>query len=218
MTRKKNITAEKIVDFYMNDVLLEHTPKSVYAFADKHNFNEGDFYQFFPSFDRLEQEIFALFCSNTVALLVKNEAYTTYDSKEKLLSFYYTFFEILTANRSYVYLKLKGNKNKLESLKLLQELKKEFSNYITAEIYKDGIDFKNKNINKLRDKSVLEVSWIQLLFTIQFWLEDVSKGFEKTDIFIEKSVKATFDLSDITPLQSVFDFAKFLWKEKMPTS
>lgn len=44
-------------------------------------------------------------------------------------------------------------------------------------------------------------------------MDDRSKGFEKTDIFIEKSIKAQFDLIDTAPVQSVFDLAKFLWKE-----
>jgi hypothetical protein len=51
--------------------------------------------------------------------------------------------------------------------------------------------------------------------TIKFWLDDNSKGFEKTDIFIEKSVNASFDILDTTPLKSVIDFGKFLFKEKI---
>ncbi|MFN4199515.1 MAG: TetR/AcrR family transcriptional regulator, partial [Flavobacterium sp.] len=41
-----------------------------------------------------------------------------------------------------------------------------------------------------------------------------SKGFEKTDVLIEKSVKAAFDVMDTTPLESIFDLGKFIWKEK----
>ena len=31
---------------------------------------------------------------------------------------------------------------------------------------------------------------------------------------IEKSVKATFDLMDTTPLESLFDLGKFVWKDR----
>ncbi len=48
---------------------------------------------------------------------------------------------------------------------------------------------------------------------MKFWMDDRSKGFEKTDVFIEKSIKAQFDLIDTAPVHSVFDLAKFLWKE-----
>jgi hypothetical protein len=60
-----------------------------------------------------------------------------------------------------------------------------------------------------------ESSWIQFLFTLKFWLDDNSPSFEKTDLFIEKSVKASFDLMQIAPMESLIDFGKFLFKEKM---
>jgi len=52
------------------------------------------------------------------------------------------------------------------------------------------------------------------MLTMKFWLEDSSPSFEKTDIFIEKSVNTTFDILDIAPLKSVIDLGKFLFKEK----
>jgi hypothetical protein len=49
---------------------------------------------------------------------------------------------------------------------------------------------------------------------MRFWLDDSSASFEKTDIFIEKAVNASFDLIDIKPLKTVIDLGKFLFKEK----
>jgi ubiquinone biosynthesis protein COQ9 len=46
-------------------------------------------------------------------------------------------------------------------------------------------------------------------------MNDESSNFEKTDVFIEKSVKASFDLAYNIPTQSIIDFGKFLWKEQM---
>ena len=46
-------------------------------------------------------------------------------------------------------------------------------------------------------------------------MEDSSPSFEKTDVVIEKSVRAIFDVFETTPLESVIDFGKFLWKDKM---
>lgn len=218
MAAKKQVNADKLIGWYMDEVLSDERSKTVYAFSKKYNFEEQEFYSYFNSFDGLEKAIFAVFCSKTVSLLMKNDAYVSYDAKGKLLSFYYTFFELLTANRSYVYHSLKENSNMLASLSLLTKLKEEFTTYVKTEVYTEGFDFKNKTANKLRDKGVEEVAWLHLLFTLKFWLEDSSPNFEKTDLFIEKSVKASFDIRDTTPLESVFDFAKFLWKEKVPSS
>ena len=54
-----------------------------------------------------------------------------------------------------------------------------------------------------------------MLFTLKFWLDDDSAGLEKTDLFIEKSVKLSFDLMQIKPLESLVDFGKFIFKEKI---
>ena len=45
-------------------------------------------------------------------------------------------------------------------------------------------------------------------------MNDNSVGFEKTDVAIEKSVQTVFSLFDNNALDILFDFGKFLWKEK----
>lgn len=215
MAKKKNITQENILEWYMDSVLMGHDDtKTVYAFAKKHNFDESLFYEHFNSLESIDKEIFSIFCTKTIELLQNSKEYGDYDAKNKLLSFYYTFFEMLGANRSYVFYQLKQRKDKLQSLKMLSKLREVFQAFVRHLEIKP-IDFENDKINKIQDKGIEESAWVQLLMTMKFWLEDDSKGFEKTDIFIEKSIKAQFDLMDVAPVKSVFDFAKFLWKEKM---
>ena len=149
-----------------------------------------------------------------MAPLEKSGDYDSFDARNKLLSFYYTFFENLTANRSYVVYALEGNKDKLKSLQSLTELKKSFSAYIES-LNIETIDLKEERFEKLQNRGIKESAWFQLLVTLKFWLDDTSPAFEKTDIFIEKSVNASFDLIDTTPLKSIIDFGKFLFKEKI---
>ena len=77
------------------------------------------------------------------------------------------------------------------------------------------LQIKNKQLEQLKDSVVQETYWIQLMLTLKFWLDDTSTSFEKTDIFIEKSINASFDLINISPLRSVVDLGKFLIKEKI---
>ena len=73
-------------------------------------------------------------------------------------------------------------------------------------------------MNKITKKPVAIVSeavWIQFLFLMRFWMKDDSAGFDKTDVAIEKSVNTVFDVLDNTPLDSIIDLGKFLWKEQM---
>ncbi len=214
MVKKKKLIDTDLVKMYI-DYILNHDerPKSVYLFAKSNNFEEGAFYEYFGNFDALEQKIFESFFNQTIDLLEKSEDYINYDSRNKLLSFYFTFFELLTANRSYVNTALK-NKPNLKFMKPLGKLKKVFTEYIdTLEIEK--IEINQKQIEEIQDKSLKEGAWIQLIMTLKFWLNDTSSSFEKTDIFIEKAVNTSFDLMSIQPIKSVIDFGKFLFKEKM---
>ncbi|SDR88972.1 TetR family transcriptional regulator C-terminal domain-containing protein [Winogradskyella sediminis] len=215
MAKKKNLTQTDIISFYMDYVLThDKKPNSVYAFAKDNNFEEQKFYEFFNSFELLEQSIFKVFFDNTISVLHKSEDYHSFEARNKLLSFYFTFFEVLTANRSYVIHALKSDKNKLKSLKTLSLLRKNFTDYI-GHLGIKTIDLKQEKLEDLKHKALKESAWLQLLITMKFWLDDTSASFEKTDVFIEKSVQASFDVIDTTPLKSLIDFGKFLYKEKI---
>ena len=155
-----------------------------------------------------------MFVDKTIDLLNKNKEYELYDMKGKMLSFYFTFFEILTANRSYVVLVLKEHDNQLKKLMQLSGLRNSFRDYL-SEIITDDFRTQQEKLQNFQEKAFLEASWIQLLLTLKFWLDDTSPAFEKTDIYIEKSVKASFELMNITPIESLIDFGKFIFKEKI---
>ena len=215
MSKKNTPTQNSLIKLYMAYVLEHnHAPKSVYAFAKSNGFEESEFYTFFASFDSLETTIFSLFFTNTLETLESSKDYPTYDSRNQLLSFYFTFFENLTANRSYVVYALNENCNKLENLKKLKGLRSKFLDYIDR-LDIEVLQIKNKQLELLKDGIVQESYWVQLMMTLKFWLDDTSTSFDKTDIFIEKSINASFDLISISPLKSVVDLGKFLFKEKI---
>ena len=214
MAKKKTVSKNDIITFYMDYVLEhDHDPKTVFAFAKMNNFEEAKFYEHFASFEAIEKGIFEAFFSNSVNVLNKSEDYKIFDARNKLLSFYYTFFENLTANRSYVKHVLDKYKGDLKGLKILSGLKHHFTHYV-SDLGIQMLDIKQDQIEKIQDRALKESAWFQLLLTMKFWLDDTSASFEKTDIFIEKSVNTTFDVLDVAPLKSVIDLGKFLFKEK----
>ncbi|CAD0005125.1 TetR family transcriptional regulator C-terminal domain-containing protein [Flavobacterium salmonis] len=214
-TKNKIITKDDIVSKYMNEVLEKgEKPKSVYLFAKHNHFTEAEFYTFFGTLESLEKEIFRLFFENSFNLLHQHEDYPQYDMKNKMLSFYFTFFEILTANRSYVLQSLKRDRNPLKNLVQLTTLREAFKNYV-SEILTDDYRLEQEKLQKYQEKAIQESAWLQLMMTIKFWMDDDSAAFEKTDIFIEKSVNASFELMNVKPLNHLIDFGKFLFKEKI---
>ncbi len=214
MAKKKSVSKNDILTWYM-DYVLEHdaNPKTVFAFAKMNNFEEAKFYEYFASFEAIEKGIFEAFFTNSINALYKSEDYKIFDARNKLLSFYYTLFENLTANRSYVKHVLDKYKTDLKGLKMLSGLKKHFTQYV-SELGIQMLDIKQEQLEKIQDNALKESAWLQLLLTMKFWIDDTSVSFEKTDIFIEKSVNTTFDVLDIAPLKSVIDLGKFLFKEK----
>lgn len=195
---------------------LEHNskPKSVFHFAKENGFTEAEFYTFFGGIEGIEKEVFNQFLSKTIELLEKDKDYEYYDMKSKMLSFYFTFFELLTANRSYVVLSLKENSTMLKGLMQLSGLRNGFKDFVSS-IISDEYRLKRERFQDIQEKALQESAWIQLLMTLKFWLDDTSAAFEKTDIYIEKSVKASFELMNTAPLESLIDFGKFLFKEKI---
>jgi len=213
-SKKQLIDDDQLIEMYMNAVLEKNeAPKNVYLFCKENAIEEADFYSFFNSLDALRETIWVKFFENTISTLHKDANYAAYENRNKLLSLYFTLFEILTLNRTYVYYALKDNKEGLRNLKQLASLRNHFKDYI-VDILKSGETEKDSKIKKITTPVFSEGAWLQFLFILKFWMDDTSKGFEKTDIMIEKAVKATFDILDTTPLESLFDLGKFIWKER----
>lgn len=212
---KNTINQHQILSFYVEDVLEQDSePKSIYKFAKNHGFSENDFYNYFSSFEDIEKHFFVFLFEDSINLLKNSEQYSTYDARTQLLSFYFTYFEMLTANRSFVLLQLPHNSLELEKIKKLSNLKSLFIEFYNA-LAIEKLDLKKDKWMKMQDKGRGELAWIQFLMTLKFWMNDSSVAFEKTDIFIEKSIHSSFDLMNVTALKSALDFGKFLWKEKM---
>ncbi|MGJ8683739.1 MAG: TetR/AcrR family transcriptional regulator [Nonlabens sp.] len=214
-TKKKEITRHDVITAYM-DYTLEHekTPKSIYKFAKDNNMTEADFYNFFGNFEGLRKEIWNTFFTMTMDVAHKNEEYAHFSNREKMLTFFYTFFELLTLNRSYVLFTLQENQHMMSKMEQLKGLRKHVKGFA-----KELIQERNENKTNLlleRSETIYsEGAWVQMLFLLKFWMDDDSAGFEKTDMAIEKSVNTIFDVFDNTPLDAVLDFGKFLWKERM---
>jgi hypothetical protein len=205
----------QLISLYMQAV-LEHnqTPENVFSFCKQQQLEETAFYAHFNSLDALRKAIWVKFFENAVATVEKETAFAGYSDKNKLLTLFFTLFEILTLNRSYVCFALVENKQGLQNLKSLSDFRQHFKKYLSEVVISTAAQPIEK-LSNVTQTVYAEGAWIQFLFLLKFWLDDTSKGFEKTDILIEKSVNTVVDLADTKPLESLFDLGKFLWKEKM---
>ena len=212
---KKTHGADELIAIYMDYVLEnERTPRSVYKFARENDMTEQDFYKFFGSFEGLRKAIWDRFFENSVAVMEKSNDYASFDNREKLLTFFYTMFEVLTANRSYVLYTLNDHGQSIKNMEQLKNLRKKIKSYAKT-LIQDGNSEKSMKLFQQNEMIFSEGVWVQFLFLLKFWMDDNSPEFESTDIAIEKSVNTVFDLFDNTPFERVVDLGKFLWKERM---
>lgn len=214
-SKSKPLNENQLISRYMQAVLESNeTPKNVFSFCKQQELDETEFYAHFNSLDALRQNIWVKFFENAVNTIEKEPDFAGYSDKNKLLTLFFTLFEILTLNRSYVSFALVENKAGLKNLESLKQFRQEFKKYIEQVVISPQTGSFEK-VAKATEKIYAEGAWIQFMFLLKFWLDDTSKGFEKTDILIEKSVNTVVDLADTKPLESLFDLGKFLWKEKM---
>lgn len=213
--QEEDLTRERLIEMYMNYVLEhEEEPRSVYKFCKVHKISETEFYNFFGSFEGLRAGIWETFFRHTVEVMQASKEYPSFTNREKMLTLYYTFFEVLTANRSYVLFTLKRDDMTLKNMKQLRGLRREMKKY-SADLVREANEEKQTRLLKRSEVIFSEAAWVQLVFLIKFWMDDNSPQFESTDVAIEKSVNTVFDLFDNTPIERVLDLGKFLWKEKM---
>ncbi|WP_130286270.1 TetR family transcriptional regulator C-terminal domain-containing protein [Aquimarina brevivitae] len=213
---KKTTKIDKqiIITKYMQYVLdYEHYPKSVYKFCKDVKIKEEDFYKYFGNVDALIRSVWNEFFSNTHQVMLDNKEYENFSSREKMLTFFYTFFELLKMNRSFVLFDLDTDNDSLKKMKKLSGLRKQVREF-AAKLIEDDNEEKQYKLTQRPVTLFAEGAWIQLVFLLKFWIDDDSADFEKTDMAIEKSVNTIFDVFDNTPLDSIIDFSKFLWKEK----
>ncbi len=232
-------TLEKIRKAYTEYVLENgKQPTSVFQFAKKLKLAEAEFYNYYASFDAIEADIWLTFFNESKQTVEADGTYQTYSVREKLLAFYYTWIELLKAQRSFVvysYGRLGptsrrgmnaggdmmaaspiararlGGRN--VNSPVLMPFKESFNDF-ARDLLAEGRESREVEPRPFLTDRYPGALWTQALFILDFWVKDVSKGFEKTDTAIEKSVNTTFDLIGRSPLDTLFDFAKFAYQNR----
>lgn len=189
-------------------------PPSIFKFAKELKMKEEEFYEHFTSFDALQAAVWVGILEKTLEDLSLQEPYRDYSAREKLLAFFFTWVEQLKKNRSYL-LVLYDNASSFSKLPPpeVRDFKKRFKEFATP------ILLEAKESGEIAHRPIIaekydEALWFQLWFIFQFWLKDNSSAFEKTDAAIEKSVNLAFDLMGKSALDTLADFAKFLYQNK----
>ena len=214
------ISPEQIKKHYIDYVLTNgEAPKSVYNFAKSLKISESDFYKIYSSFSMIEKKVWEDLTLQTLIKIKEQEVWMQYSSREKMLSFFYSYIELLKTQRSFIIYTLKNHPKRLTTPDVLSDVKPLFENF-AEDIINEGIDSGELTERKFISKHYKDALWIQFAFIINFWIDDDSAAFEKTDEAIERGINVSFDLFKKSPLDNLFEYGKFLsrnskFREKM---
>ncbi|CAH0997530.1 hypothetical protein EMA8858_03664 [Emticicia aquatica] len=212
------MTQEKIRQAY-TEYLLENgkQPESVYAFCKKLKIKEEAFYDEYSSFPQIESEIWKALFVEARASAESEEVYQNYSVREKLLAFLYTWIEILKKNRSYILKSYQGFEKPIYVKRNTQlvDFKASFYDFMNELLMeaRETREVEQRPIPQLMQRYP-DLFWAKTLFILDFWINDTSKSFEKTDTMIEKTVNTAFDLLGHSPLDSLFDLGKFIFQNR----
>jgi hypothetical protein len=213
-------TAAQIQDAYTDYVLTHNEePKSVYVFAKNIDITEQEFYNFYSSFIAVEKAIWADLTIKAIEEIQQQEVWVNYTSREKILAFFYAYIELLKTRRSFVVYSLKKSRTHLSTPEVLNDVKNIFQTF-AENIIKSGLESGELADRRYLSKRYKDALWIQFGIILNFWINDSSTNFEKTDEAIERGVNVTFDLFQRSPLDSIIDYGKFVarnsrFKERM---
>ena len=203
-------TAEEIQNAYVDYVLTQgRKPKSVYAFAKENNLSEAEFYNFYGSFEAIEETIWTNLITIAITEVQSQEVWEQYSSREKTLAFFYGFIELLKTKRSFALYTLKNSVRSIGTPQVLKGVKNAFEDF-TVNILQQGIETRELADRRFFSDRYKDALWVQFGLVLSFWAKDKSSGFEKTDVAIEKGINATFDLFERSPLDSLIDYGKFM--------
>ncbi len=199
-----NFKAELVSYVLEND----KRPTSAYQLAKALNVSESAFYEEYNSIEMLEKEIWGGVFEETLAILQADTEYQAYTVREKMLSFYFTWIQVLKDNRSYV-LFCDKNRRKGDLRPYFLEIAKEKTTELMKEFVSEGIATNEISARPFLSDRYGDLLWAQSMLVLRFWVKDDSKSFQNTDAMIEKTVNTSFALMGETFLDSLFDLGKF---------
>lgn len=192
------------------------SPHSVFEFTEEIEIEEQEFYAHFSSLQQIQKRFLRTMVDDTLIALDEDENYKDFSAREKLLALYFTLFEHLKLERSY--LLHKYNSSDPRDLRAFKNDWKEFFLQLNARV--ESILMEARNEEEVVSRPYLSDHYSKgfypmFMYIYRVWMNDESDDFETTDAAIEKAVNLAFDLLGKGPLDALLDFGKFAMKTKV---
>ncbi len=199
---------QKILVAYEEAVLTSGTvPASVFAFCKERGIRERDFFDRFSSFPQVERALWESWVSEAIGTVDGDAEASGYSARERYLAFLFTFVEVMKDHRSWILSRFPGLPKALgcEGFAGMRDAFGAFANGLDVRLPVEEVSGRFAP-SDWRAK----ILYPHFLGVIDFFRNDVSEGFSRTDAFIEKSVRAAFEVLDGGVVEAGLDLFRFL--------
>ena len=183
-------------------------PASVFVFARDLDISEREFFENFGSFEGLESLIWEDMVRDTVHAVESGADWAGFSAQQKLLAFHFAFCEKILGERSFFLARFPRLERGCPAASL-SDMSAAFRDF-AGRIIEEGLDRGELAMRGPLSRAYPMGFFGHFLSVIDFNLSDSSRGFERTDAYIEKSVRLAFDVVGTQAVDSAFDLFRFL--------
>lgn len=192
---------EKIIDAYKEMLIAGTEEINSYTISRKIDISEKEFFQYFTSADDIARKVWSNLADTVIEQLNSSELYNSYPPRQKILSYYFTFFEVALNERTFI-------ERSAKSGKALEAYKEKFKQFV-ADIVQEGIAVEDIKERLALSNYYPEGLWQLHVRLLHFWLKDSSEHFVETERAIETYSKVPLELMGPNLLDSVLETFKF---------
>jgi len=191
----------KIIEAYREMLIAGETEINTYTISRKAEITEKEFFEHFTSAEDVGRKVWTNIGDSVIEALSGSELYNSYPPRQKILSYYFTFFEIALNERTFI-------ERTAESSKYTRAYKDSFKTFI-GDIVQEGIAMEDIKERLSLSNYYPEVLWDLHMKLIRFWMNDQSDKFVETEKAVEMFSRVPLELMGPNLLDSVFDTLKF---------
>ncbi|MBX3102235.1 MAG: hypothetical protein KF690_06990 [Bacteroidetes bacterium] len=192
---------DKIIQAYVQMVNSGTTPINAYTVAERAGISETEFYTHFPSAEAVGSRIWLDLGKEVAGILQQSEAYRGYPARQKVLAYYFTFFEAGLKHRMFI-------RHTFHKDAVVRAYKEEYKQ-LMSELVQEGLDTDDMKNRLTLSNHYPRILWELHQKLVRFWLRDQSEGFTQTEKAIESYSRLPLDFMGPNLIDSVADTLKF---------
>jgi len=196
---------EQIIEAYKEVLLKGVESVNAYTVSKAAGITEAEFYQNFGSTDAVGRHIWTSLFEKVHAELIDSETYNQYGSREKVLAYFFTFFESAVVERSFII-------KTFFKTSLLEDYRKKFREYSQG-LIEDGIENREIKERLALSNYYPDAMWALHLRLLHFWIHDDSANYVETEKAVEVFSRVPLEMMGENLFDSIFDSLKFTFEK-----